>query len=52
MSPPKSEKQRKLMAGICHGDIKKKGISKETACEILHGDKKNSSGKHKQSKRK
>jgi hypothetical protein len=38
--PPKSEKQRKLMGAVAHGDVKKKGLSKETAREILHGKKK------------
>lgn len=32
--PAKSEKQRRLMCGVCHGSIKKKGLSKEAACEF------------------
>lgn len=39
--PVKSEKQRKMMGAVCSGKKPKKGnISKETACEILHGKKK------------
>ena len=39
--PPKSEQQRKLMHGICSGDIKsRKGLpSKKVACEYAKADK-------------
>lgn len=36
--PAKSDKQRRLMAAICNGNLKKKGISKEDACKVLHGE--------------
>lgn len=33
--PVKSEAQRRFMEGVAHGDIKKKGLSKEEAKEFL-----------------
>ena len=33
--PPKTEKQRRLMAGVCHGSIKKPGLTKQAACKVL-----------------
>ena len=38
--PAKSEKQRRLMEGIKHGTIKRKGVSKEDAKRVLGEHKK------------
>lgn len=42
--PPKTDKQRRYMAMLCHGDPSKvrnkDAPSRSTACEILHGESK------------
>ena len=35
--PAKSKAQFKLMKGVCEGSIKKKGLSRKTACEYVKG---------------
>jgi len=37
--PVKSRVQFKLMKGICEGSIKRKGLSKQVACEFVKGGK-------------
>lgn len=33
--PARSKKQSRLMHGVCAGTIKKKGLSRKTACEFV-----------------
>ena len=49
--PSKSKKQARLMAGVCHGTIKKKGLSRKVACEFNKADKKTGILKKKRSRR-